>query len=563
MNLQLFALAHKTIIMADDGGGSPTKKEDKKPVTNKVGGFDPNSLVDYLKMNGEDSSYSARAVIADELGITNYKGSGEQNTQLLKMLKNGATSKPVVPEEKPKAEKKDEKKDKKKDEKKEEPKAEVVADVPVVTAPAVTEPASGINGVSSETMQALNTPFSPSSAYIEAMNYTNSLLEKLSSGRTSYTDQIKDMMNQIQNRDKFSYDVDTDMLFQQALASSMASGQQAMQDTIGQASALTGGYASTYATSAGNQAYNSYIQDAYNNLPEYYQMALEAYNMEGQDMYNQLSMLSDADATEYGRMYDSWNAHFTNTQNMYNQEYGAWQDNWNNNYNMATLGNSNYWSGVDNQYRYDALEQNQNQFDTSTYWDNYWSEKDDTYRNDALEQNRNQFETSTYWDNYWNEKDETYRNDALAQDKALADRDYLAKYDLNGDNIVNEADRALEEASSYDKLTNSEIEELKQIYIDNGGGEKGDEAVARKLSLLGKNNVDAEALFNELNALEEWTISKDTINWFGGNENEKYTKLNGTVEMSYLEIVSAIKNSDMTEEEKAEAIRKLDEQNKR
>jgi hypothetical protein len=48
----------------------------------------------------------------------------------------------------------------------------------------------------------------------------------------------------------------------------MNSGKSAMQDTIGQASALTGGYGSTYATSAGNQAYNAFIEDAYNNLPE-------------------------------------------------------------------------------------------------------------------------------------------------------------------------------------------------------------------------------------------------------------------------------------------------------
>ena len=81
-------------------------------------------------------------------------------------------------------------------------------------------------------------------------------------------------MGQIQNRDKFSYDVDNDVLFQQYLASSMASGKTAMQDTMGQASALTGGYGSTYATSAANQQYNAYIQDAYNNLPEYYQMAM-------------------------------------------------------------------------------------------------------------------------------------------------------------------------------------------------------------------------------------------------------------------------------------------------
>lgn len=184
---------------------------------------------------------------------------------------------------------------------------------------------------------AQNSGFAASGAYQNAMDYTNKLLEQLSSGRTSYTDQIKGLMDQIQGREKFSYDADSDPLFQQMLASSMTSGKTAMQDTMGQAAALTGGYGSTYATTAANQAYNAYIQDAYNNLPEYYQLALEAYEQEGQAMYNQLAMLSEADATEYGRLYDAFNANYGNAQQMYQNEYNAWQDSLNNAYNMASL----------------------------------------------------------------------------------------------------------------------------------------------------------------------------------------------------------------------------------
>ena len=420
MNLQLFAFASHTMqILKDDGGGGGKKKEEKK-----IGGFDPNSLVDYLKQRGEDSSYSARAVIADELGITNYKGSGEQNTQMLKMLTNGTTPATNAPKvtDKPKT----------------EPKAETKPVVDNTGAPAVTAPAT-INGVDADTMQALNTPYVESSAVQEAWNVTNAMKEKLVSGRTSYTDQIQSLMNQIRNRDKFSYDVDTDMLFQQALASAMGSGQQAMKDTIGQASALTGGYASSYATSAGNQAYNAYIQDAYNNLPEYYQMALEAYNMEGQDMYNQLSMLSDADATEYGRMYDAWNTSHTEWQDLYNQDYSAWRDNWNNNYNMATLGNSDYWSGVDNTYRYDVMENNNEQSRLDREQEDKWNQKELDYKNSALAQDQNQFN---------------------------------AKYDLNGDGVVNHLDNAVEEkAGGTTKIDQKHFTGALEA-INNGGTAK-------------------------------------------------------------------------------------------
>lgn len=168
--------------------------------------------------------------------------------------------------------------------------------------------------------------FQASQAYHDAMAYTNSLLEQLNSGRTSYSDKISEMMAKIEGRDKFSYDFNTDPLFQNALASAMQSGQTAMQDTIGQASALTGGYGSSYATSAANQAYNSYIQDAYSQLPQYYNLALQAYQNEGQELYNQLGMYQTADATEYDRLANAYNANLSNAQNIYNQEYSNYWD---------------------------------------------------------------------------------------------------------------------------------------------------------------------------------------------------------------------------------------------
>lgn len=201
--------------------------------------------------------------------------------------------------------------------------------------------------IDSGTMATINSSFSASQSYKDAMEYTNQLLAKLSSGRTSYTSQVEAMMDKIMNREDFEYDVDSDQLFQQALASAMNSGKTAMQDTIGQASALTGGYGSTYATSAGNQAYNAFIEDAYNNLPEYYQMALQAYQMEGEEMYNQLGMFVDADNREYQRTYDAWSANFANAESMYNKEYGQWQDSVNNAFQSANLQLNEYGTRLD------------------------------------------------------------------------------------------------------------------------------------------------------------------------------------------------------------------------
>ena len=299
------------------------------------------SIVDYLKSQGQDSSKDARAQLASSLGISNYTGSAEQNSQMLKALQSGGGS--------------------------------GTTSVKTNTGSGnrgqiATSQAGGTSYGSSiirkSTMDAINTPFTASNAYQEAMSYTNGLLQQLSSGRTSYSDQVDAMIKEIQNREDFQYDVETDTLFQQALSSAMRSGQTAMQDTMGQAAALTGGYGSTYATSAANQAYNAYIEDAYNNLPEYYQMALEAYQMEGQEMYQQLAMLSDADAREYERTFNAWSANNANAQQMYANEYSAWQDQVSTALSMAGLELQEQGQLFDQSYAMMSLEQDQRQFDT-------------------------------------------------------------------------------------------------------------------------------------------------------------------------------------------------------
>jgi hypothetical protein len=182
------------------------------------------------------------------------------------------------------------------------------------------------NIVSSSTWADIESEFKTPTAVKQADAYLADQLKKIQSGRTSYTEQLQEAMDKILNREKFSYDVDTDPLFQQALASAMGSGKQAMQDTIGQASALTGGYGSSYATTAGNQAYNAYIQDAYDNLPQYYQMAREAYEAEGDELYRQYSMFSTEDEKEYNRNITAFDATSQYRNQLYNEAYGQYRD---------------------------------------------------------------------------------------------------------------------------------------------------------------------------------------------------------------------------------------------
>lgn len=120
----------------------------------------------------------------------------------------------------------------------------------------------------------------------------------------TYGQQMQDALKAIQNRPKFSYDLNGDALYQQYKDKYVQQGKQAMQDTMGQAAALTGGYGSTYSQSAGQQQYNAYLQSLNDVVPELYQLALNRYQMEGDDLQTQYALLADQYNTEYGQYRD-------------------------------------------------------------------------------------------------------------------------------------------------------------------------------------------------------------------------------------------------------------------
>ena len=58
--------------------------------SSSASGYTGNSLVDYLKSIGKDSSFTARKQYAAQYGITNYSGTAAQNTQLLNLMRGGS-----------------------------------------------------------------------------------------------------------------------------------------------------------------------------------------------------------------------------------------------------------------------------------------------------------------------------------------------------------------------------------------------------------------------------------------------------------------------------------------
>lgn len=109
----------------------------------------------------------------------------------------------------------------------------------------------------------------------------------------------------LEDRQSFSYDPDSDALYRQYRDNYVNQGRRAMADTMGQAAALTGGYGNSYAVTAGEQAYQSYLAQLNDAMPELYKLALERYLQEGEAMEAEYSRLNGLEQQDYSRYRDS------------------------------------------------------------------------------------------------------------------------------------------------------------------------------------------------------------------------------------------------------------------
>ena len=168
---------------------------------------------------------------------------------------------------------------------------------------------------------------------------------------------------------KWSYNPDTDPVWQAYQKQYRREGQRATEDTLGRVAGMTGGMPSSYAVTAASQAGNYYASQLSDKLPQLYQ---DAYNRYLQEYQRQLG-LSDAyagfDNTEYQRWLQGQqqNLDLANAYNQYGQldyqkyldQLGQFNTDRNFNYNAARDNQQLGRQSVEDQYkRYlDALSQ--------------------------------------------------------------------------------------------------------------------------------------------------------------------------------------------------------------
>lgn len=252
-----------------------------------------------------------------------------------------------------------------------------------------------MRGVSDQTrakQAAYQNGYQPSDTVTEAQNRLNQVIGAKPAGYNSkYGEALDSILQEIQNPEKFNYSFANDEMFKYYADLYNQQGRQASADAMGQAAGLTGGYGNSYAQGAGNQAYQQYLLSLYDRGMDFRNAARQDFEADRADRYNRMAALQNADQTGYDRYRDEvadWETergYYTDRADTeYGRDYEAFLQDRNYWDTQAQRENADFWQAMDfneqmrqndaarqtqidmanaeNKYRYDALEEEQNQF---------------------------------------------------------------------------------------------------------------------------------------------------------------------------------------------------------
>ena len=140
--------------------------------------------------------------------------------------------------------------------------------------------------------------------------------------KSQYADQMAAGLNSIVNRKEFSYDPLKDANYQSMAKLYQKQGRQASQNAMGDAAALNGGFGSSFALTASQQAQNDYNQMLASQLPALQQAAYDKYLGQHELNLTALEALRAADASDYAKYRDT----VADNQWKYGADYQAYRD---------------------------------------------------------------------------------------------------------------------------------------------------------------------------------------------------------------------------------------------
>jgi hypothetical protein len=211
---------------------------------------------------------------------------------------------------------------------------------------------AGISDASKKNLNYYGQGYNPSQQVNDARSYLQSVIDQQPGEYQSrYAGTIDDLYSRVMSRPDFKYDVNKDAAYQQYKQHYTTMGQRAMQDTVGNAAALTGGYGNSWAATAGSQAYQQYLQQLNDMVPQLEQQAYARYNQEGEDLRQNLGLAQGLENADYGKYRDTigdWQQNRSYAAQRYDQEYqndyNAWMNMLSYWQQLANAENQNYWN---------------------------------------------------------------------------------------------------------------------------------------------------------------------------------------------------------------------------
>jgi hypothetical protein len=296
-------------------------------------------------------------------------------------------------------------------------------------------------------------------------------------------------------------------------------------------------------------------------------MAMNAYQMEGDEMYRQLGMLNDADAKEYDRTLNAYDATYQHRNQMYNEAYQQFRDAKSDAFASANLQLNEHGQLVNDAYNlYNATSDYADTLYSREYtkWadevnqamqyagmlnSDWWNKTnfDEGVRqydqNYAFEQDKFNESVRQYEQNYeqtekWNQKELDYKNSALnkeygykyaalAQDqsqfeatmaynktKASATKSgYTVKKDKNGNEITVKNPTETQNKKALEAYNTEGMAGLNK-YLGSVSDEYDKDAIAEYVGTYGTLPLEQRT----------YTKTKDTTNWFWGVDNNDMVK---------------------------------------
>ena len=170
------------------------------------------------------------------------------------------------------------------------------------------------------------------------------LAEKPGSYTSRWDRELDALYDQIAERKAFAYDLGSDPMYRQYREQYQSAGRLAMENTMGRAASLTGGYGSSYSQQAGQQAYNGYLQKLNEAVPELYAQARSQYDREGSALSERYALLGSREKSDYDRYRDQMSDYYAALSDARSAYQSEAQRSENLALQYAKLANDNHWN---------------------------------------------------------------------------------------------------------------------------------------------------------------------------------------------------------------------------